>query len=165
MPGKPHPFSKNPIRTRQELQEALKSFLDPLAQHTSPNGARVKIGSTATHYDETAAQLEGFARPLWGLASLLAGGGSYEGVDRWVNGLAAGTDPKSEEYWGESRAKDQRMVEMSPIGFALAVASEQLWKPLSAESKEALCKWLTAINDKEVCVTCPVSVISPRFLT
>lgn len=154
MPGPPHAFSKNPMRTRHELQEALKSLLDPLAPHTSPHGARIKIGSTATHYDETAAQLEGFARPLWGLASLLAGGGTYAGVERWVGGLAAGTDPSDPaEYWGESRAKDQRMVEMSPIGFALAVASEQLWDPLSAAAKEALRRWLTAINDKEVCIS------------
>lgn len=153
MPGPPHAFSKNPLRTREDLQQALKSFLDPLAPHTSPRGARIKIGSTATHYDETAAQLEGFARPLWGLAALLAGGGTYDGVDRWVSGLAAGTDPSDGlEYWGESRAKDQRMVEMSPIGFALAVASEQLWSPLSPAAKETLREWLTAINDKEVCV-------------
>ena len=65
--------------------------------------------------------LETFARPLWGLTSLLAGGDDYAGLDRWVKGFASGTDPKGEEYWGESRAKDQRMVEMSPLSFAIAL--------------------------------------------
>lgn len=150
MPLSPHPFSTNPLKTRADLHNALESFLNPLAHHTSPNGARIKIGSTATHYDETAAQLEGFARPLWGLASLLAGGGKYEGTERWIHGLAAGTDPESNEYWGETRARDQRMVEMSPIGFSLAVAPGAMWEPLGKREKENVVKWLNAINDKEV---------------
>ncbi|KAH0614309.1 uncharacterized protein H6S33_006195 [Morchella sextelata] len=150
MPLSPHPFSTNPLKTRADLHNALESFLNPLAHHTSPNGARIKIGSTATHYDETAAQLEGFARPLWGLASLLAGGGKYEGTERWIHGLAAGTDPESNEYWGETRARDQRMVEMSPIGFSLAVAPGAMWEPLGKREKENVVKWLNAINDKEM---------------
>jgi hypothetical protein len=70
---------------------------------------------------------EAFARPLWGLAALLAGGGEYDGADRWVNGLAAGTDPDGAEYWGASKAKDQRMVEMSPLSFAIAIAPERFY--------------------------------------
>lgn len=66
-------------------------------------------------------EFEAFARPLWGLTSLLLGGGSYPGVERWVRGLANGTDPTSAEYWGASKAKDQRMVEMSPLSFAIAL--------------------------------------------
>ncbi|WVR06006.1 hypothetical protein IAU60_003034 [Kwoniella sp. DSM 27419] len=68
--------------------------------------------------------LEAFARPLWGLASLLAGGGQYEGTERWIRGLASGTDPKNPEYWGGSMDKDQRMVEMSPLSFAVAMAPD-----------------------------------------
>lgn len=150
----PHPFSpsQNPLKTREDLANALTAgFLDPLAPHTSPNGARVKIGHTGTHYDEDAAQLEGFARPLWGLASLLAGGGSYTGTDRWVRGLAAGTDPEQpEEYWGTTRDKDQRMVEMSPIGFALAMATNALWKPLEEKDKRNVVAWINGINIKEM---------------
>jgi hypothetical protein len=47
--------------------------LDALAPHTSPGGARIVLGYTGTHFDEAAAQLEGFSRPLWALASLIAG--------------------------------------------------------------------------------------------
>jgi hypothetical protein len=69
-------------------------------------------------------EFESFARPLWGLAAMLLGGGRYDGTERWVRGLAAGTDPASAEYWGASRAKDQRMVEMSPLSFAIALRPE-----------------------------------------
>jgi hypothetical protein len=41
-----------------------------------------------------------------------------------VRGLAAGTDPEGDEYWGGAQAKDQRMVEMSPLSYAVAVQPE-----------------------------------------
>ncbi len=72
-------FASNPVQTRQELSDFLVGLLDALESHTSPGGARICLGYTGTHYDEAAAQLEGFSRPIWGLASLLAGDGQYSG--------------------------------------------------------------------------------------
>lgn len=143
-------FLGNPLKTRTDVQEALVALLEPLAKFTSDGGARIKLGHTATHYDDTAAQLEGFARPLWGLASLLSGGGQYEGTDRWLQGFENGTDPDHPEFWGWTRGKDQRMVEMSPIGYLLAVAPEQFWERLSPKGQQNLAKWLGEINDKEM---------------
>ncbi|KAJ8468640.1 hypothetical protein ONZ51_g9516 [Trametes cubensis] len=144
------PFASNPVSTKHELAQYLVGLLDPLAPHTSPGGARIHLGFTGTHYDEAAAQLEGFSRPIWGLASLLAGGGSYPGVERWVRGFASGTNPDHEEFWGNMRNKDQRMVECSAIGFALSVAREHLWDPLPPEGKRHLEEWLGGMNDKEM---------------
>jgi hypothetical protein len=56
------------------------------------------------------------------------GGGEYAGLDRWVRGLASGTDPNGDEYWGGAKAKDQRMVEMSPLSFAIAMAPERFFE-------------------------------------
>ncbi|KAG5639285.1 hypothetical protein H0H81_004946 [Sphagnurus paluster] len=144
------PFSPNTLQTRDDLAKFLQEILDPLAGHTSPGDARIRLGHTGTHYDDIAAQLEGFSRPIWGLASLLAGGGEYEGTKRWVDGFTNGSDPKSEEFWGNMRDKDQRMVECSAIGFAIAVAREKLWDPLSPEAKVNLETWLGGMNDKEM---------------
>lgn len=143
-------FQPNELKTRDDLEKFLVELLDPLAAHTSPGGARIHLGHTATHYDEIAAQLEGFSRPIWGLASLIAGGGSYAGTNRWVNGFTNGSDPNGPEYWGDMRDKDQRMVECSAIGFSLAVAKEQVWDPLSEEAKENLEAWLGGMNDKQM---------------
>ncbi|KAJ3038930.1 hypothetical protein HDV00_012759, partial [Rhizophlyctis rosea] len=127
------------------------ALLDPLAPHTSPNGSCIKLGHTSAHFDETAAQLEGFGRPLWGLASLLAGGGEYDGKERWARGLAAGTDPEAgAEFWGWVGDKDQRMVEMCPIGFALATAPSTFWDPLTPTQRTNLTTWLNAINTKSM---------------
>jgi hypothetical protein len=115
-----------------ESQVVVDTFLlvlEPLKAHTSPGGALITLGSTGTHYDLRACQLEAFSRPLWGLISLIAGGGAArapEIVERWSRGLASGTDPESEEFWGYTKGKDQRMVEMSAIGFALAFAGEEV---------------------------------------
>ncbi|KAI0727992.1 hypothetical protein C8Q72DRAFT_885854 [Fomitopsis betulina] len=144
------PFASNPLKTKDDLAKYLVGLLDPLAAHTSPGGARIHIGFTGTHYDEAAAQLEGFSRPIWGLASYLAGGGSYAGTERWVRGFANGTKPDHEEFWGNMRDKDQRMVECSAIGFSLAVAKEHLWDPLPPEGKRNLETWLAGMNDKEM---------------
>ncbi len=43
--------------------------------------------------------------------------------DTWRSGLAAG-----DEFWGWTKGKDQRMVEMSAIGFALATGQDKLFK-------------------------------------
>ncbi|KAA1466693.1 hypothetical protein DENSPDRAFT_890379 [Dentipellis sp. KUC8613] len=144
------PFSSNPLQTKDDLRAFCTGLLDPLAAHTSPGGARIHLGYTGTHFDETAAHLEGFARPIWGLAALLAGGGECAGAERWRRGFASGTNPANEEFWGEMRDKDQRMVECSPIGFAIAVASKELWDPLSAEAKGNFERWLGGMNDKEM---------------
>lgn len=53
-----------------------------------------------------------------------------------MRGLAAGTDPEGEEYWGGAKAKDQRMVEMSPLSFAVAMAPDRFYE-VSAEAKRA----------------------------
>ena len=146
----PHPFTSNPIRTRADLTDALISLLDPLAAFTTPGGAQVRLGATATHYDEIAASLEGFSRPLWGLASLLAGGQSYSGTQRWIDGFQNGTDPNSDEFWGNTRGKDQRMVEMAAMGFTLAVAKKHIWDKLSDVGRDNLTAWLGGINGKDM---------------
>lgn len=167
------PFSSNRLETKSDLQEFLIGLLDPLERHTSPGCARIHVGFTGTHYDETAAQLEGFSRPIWGLASLLHGSHTtshpqssntsspsdqeqqketpvYPGASRWVEGLKNGTNPRHVEFWGEMRDKDQRMVECSAIGFLLAVAKEDVWDKLGEEGQRDLENWLGGMNDKEM---------------
>ncbi|KAG6873764.1 hypothetical protein C0995_011583 [Termitomyces sp. Mi166 len=144
------PFSPNPLKTKEDLAKFLKELLDSLAAHTSPGGARVFLGHFGTHYDGVAAQLEGFSRPIWGLAALLCGGGNYEGKQRWIDGFTNGSDPNNEEFWGNMQDQDQRMVECSAIGYSIAVAKEQLWDPLSSEAKANFENWMGGMNDKEM---------------
>lgn len=112
-----HPFAKVKITDRASVQELLRTLLDPLEPFFSPLKSRVRCpGATAVRFDQTASEIEGICRPLWGLACLLAGGGEYHGTEWWVQGIKAGTDPESPEFWGYPRDNDQRMVEMCPFG-------------------------------------------------
>lgn len=112
-----HPFTRVKISDRQSVQTLLQTLLDPLRPFFSPRGARIRCpGGTAVRFDQTASEVEGFCRPLWGLACLLAGGGEYEHANLWIQGIKAGTDPESPEYWGSPKDNDQRMVEMCPLG-------------------------------------------------
>lgn len=145
-----HPFSTNPLKTRDDVVAAASSLLGPLVSGFSPKCALIKVGSTGTRFDETAAQIEGFARPLWGLAPLLAGGSKFEHSDKFVQGLISGTDPESGEFWGYMEDIDQRMVEACPVGFTLAIASKEFWEPLSEKQKRNVETWLGSMNDKEM---------------
>jgi hypothetical protein len=145
-----HPFLKNPLQTRKDVVDAVTSLLDPLAHGSSHLHALVKVGSTGTRFDETAAQIEGYARPLWGLAPLLAGGSEYAGTERFVKGLVAGTNPDGPEFWGFMEDQDQRMVEACPIGYTLAIAGKAFWEPLAEAEKKNIESWLGSMNDKDM---------------
>lgn len=144
------PFSNNLFKTKHDFQSACIALLNPLIPLFTPQQTRVKIGSTATRFDEGGAQFEGFARPLWGLASLLAGNYDYAEAVRWRTGIIHGCDPASPEYWGDLEHSDQRMVEMCPLGFALAVAPHVFWEPLSEKEKGDVGAWLRSINGLEM---------------
>jgi hypothetical protein len=99
----------SPLATRAEVVEACKSLLNPLLPFFSPGRTRLRLGATATRYDEAGAQLEGFTRPMWGLGALLAGGETFEGAELWLEGLRNGTNPEHPEFWGWSKDLDQRV--------------------------------------------------------
>src|SRR5512138_2048800 len=106
------------LHTRTDLQAAVRVLYLPLKSHFSSGAARVRLGDTAAHYDQHAAELEGFARPLRGLVPLAAGGGIFEDWELYRQGLIHGSDPQRPEYWGLPRDRDQRLVEMAAIGLA-----------------------------------------------
>ncbi|KAH6675843.1 hypothetical protein B0J14DRAFT_587427 [Halenospora varia] len=154
-------FSGNPLRTRADLATAVYALLAPLISYQSPKGARIRLPvSTAAHFDETAAQLEGFARPLWAIAALLASADASLPVDErlegWIDGFAVGTDPASsvEEYWGDVSDTDQRMVEIEILGFALLAAPHAfLGAPDSVDANDIkrranITRYLKSVNGK-----------------
>jgi hypothetical protein len=140
----------NPLVTKSDLQRAAVDLVEPLVRYMSPGCARVRLGSFGATFPQRVAELEGYARPLWGIAPLTAGGGKFEHWDRWVEGLANGTDPDGPEYWGPcTHDIDQRMVEMAAIGAALAFVPNELWDPLSGRQRDNVVEWLRGIERHE----------------
>lgn len=146
-----HPIADNPLRTREDMRLALRQLCEPLLPHYSEGGARLTLGATGTSYSPDVAEMEGFSRVMWGLVPYLAGGGEPGPIwDPYVRGIANGTDPEHEEYWGEARDYDQRLVEMAVFGFALALIPERIWEPLGERERRNLFRWLNQINERPV---------------
>jgi len=150
-------FSDNPLQTREDVVTAAKALLQPLTRYFSPGRARVRIPcSTGTHFDDTAAQLEGFARPLWIVSALLLGGddsadAGRDLVQHWLDGFETGPDPEHAEYWGDIEDYDQRMVEAETISIALLVVPPHLlWQRMSEIAKGNITRWLTTMLNCQI---------------
>lgn len=135
------------IKSRQDMEEAMLSILNPLRQFYSKHKAYVKLGATSAHFPDKSAWMEGFSRPLWALVPFWAGGGADEGFEKiYREGLVAGTNPESDEYWGKCQDYDQKFVEMAAIGYGMLFAAKQIWEPLSEKEKARVADWLNEIN-------------------
>lgn len=145
-----NPFSANPLLTRDDLRRAVRDLVAPLDRHAGPGGARIIPDRFAADYSDAGAGLEGFARRLWGLAPLAAGGGAFDGWARVREGLAAGVDPLHPEYWGDPRDQDVRLVEMASLGTALLLARAEVWDPLPPAAKQNLARYLAFANSRKM---------------
>lgn len=141
-PASANPLAGNLLKSRTDMRQALIDLFDPLLPYFSEGNARVRLDAAAAHFDRTAADLEGFARPLWGLAPFGAGGGNFAHWERYAEGLANGTDPTHPEYWGAVNGRDQRMVELAALGFALALVPEKIWEPLGGRARDNIVAYL-----------------------
>ncbi len=142
-----NPLAGNPLATRDDVARAALDLFKPLLPFYSPGRARVRLAPSHAVFGEVASQLEGFARPLWGIAPLAAGGYEFPYWGMIREGLANGCDPTHREYWGPSPDCDQRLVEMAAIGFALALVPEHIWAPLPDAAKHNVARWLHRINE------------------
>ena len=150
-------FSDNPFQTREDFVKATIALLKPLHPHFSPCHARISLPvATGAHFDQGAAELEGFARPLWAVGALLAASdtgadsGILDGLQPWMDGFVAGTDPAHPEYWGEINNMDQRMVEAEIIAFALLAAPDKLYHARDPFARGNITTWLRGMNGKEM---------------
>lgn len=145
------------LKSKAEFQQMLERILNPLKNSYNQSGALLSVGNTSAHYPDRVAELEGFARVLWGLVPYWKGGG--ENIDllkTYQKGLAAGTDPTHPDYWDVDGEVNQRYVEMAAISLGLLLVPELLWEPLSPNEKENLAVWLDKINsvDRDVYPDC-----------
>jgi hypothetical protein len=151
MPASSHPISGNPLLTRGDVQAAVRQLCEPLRPHYSPGRALVRLGDTSTNYGDRRCGMEAFARPLWGLFPLVAGGGECDGFSELIRtGLANGTDPFHPEGWGDLADTDQYAVEMPPLALALALAPEVFWEPLDEAVRARVVAWLHQINGRRM---------------
>jgi hypothetical protein len=140
------PIVRNPLKTKSDVQEAVRQLCEPLKPHYSSGCALLRLGNTCTNYGERRCEMEAFARPFWGLVPLAAGGGESDLWNTCRTGLINGTNPAHPEYWGDLTEVDQLAVEMPPLALGLLLAKNRLWDPLSGAEKKQIVAWLDQIN-------------------
>ncbi|MBR5817911.1 MAG: DUF2264 domain-containing protein [Clostridia bacterium] len=142
------------LNTKKDFADCLKKIINPVKDYYTPGYAGIKLGSFGVSYSEEVAKMEAFCRILWGLAPLWRDGESAGEFDEiYAKGIANGTNPESDEYWGDipSRSDDQKIVEMASLGLALILAPERVWYPLNVEEKANFHKWLSQVNCDIIC--------------
>lgn len=142
-------LKNNPLKTRDDLKKAVLDICEPLKNHFSPKKAYLNLGATSAAYPDETAAIESFSRPLWALAPLFTDGTGDEWAEIYRKGFIAGTDPESDEYWGEAGHHDQMLVEMAAMGLALILAPDKIWDPLSHKEKDNLFNWLDLVNHRK----------------
>lgn len=161
-PLKPH-FSSSGARVQVEptpesrTRTTLRSGLVAVSPFTGPFANTLALGlfggKKARRWQRRLRrpeELEGFARPLWGLVPLAAGGGTFDDWALYRRGLEHGTNPAHPDYWGGRLERSQVLVEMAAVGFGLALAPEHLWEPLTPNVQKNVARWLSYINKVEV---------------
>ncbi|KAG0648266.1 hypothetical protein D0Z07_5231 [Hyphodiscus hymeniophilus] len=141
-PSRFNPLSANPFLTRDDVIAAVHGLFNPLLPCFSEGKARVQLDASGATCDRAACDLEGFARPLFGIAPMVAGGASFEHWDLYREGLKNGTDPQHPEYWGKVLGLDQRQVEAAALGYALLLVPQHIYEPLDDTAKSNLVNWL-----------------------
>lgn len=145
-----NPLANNPMKTRADFARSAIELWQPLKPYFTPGCAGVDLGRTGAHFTKTAAELEGFARPLFGLAPLAKGNLPFDDWDMLSKGYANGCDPDHPEYWGVVYDKDQRLVESAALGFGLIFAKDKLWDPLTTKQKGDVAEWFKSTLNKQV---------------
>lgn len=138
--------------TRQDMIAAAVRLITPLTKYLTPGHARLMLGHSGACYDEAIAGMEGFSRVLWALVPMLAGKvPEAEPLwELWRDGIIHGTDPDSDEYWGDIGPFDQRMVEMAVMGMALCLIPDRFYHELTPHQQQNLYRWLNQINQHEM---------------
>ncbi|OZJ01643.1 hypothetical protein BZG36_05441 [Bifiguratus adelaidae] len=138
-----NPLAGNEFKTRDDVIKAVHDLFNPLLPAFSKGKARVQLDASAASFDRASADLEGFARPLFGIAPMVAGGTPFDHWDAYREGLKNGTDPSHPEYWGRVLSKEQRQVEMAALGYGLLLVPEHFWDPLDEATKSRVAKYLS----------------------
>ena len=143
---------RNPLITRSDVEFAAVQLIEPLLPQLSPGKARLRLGETGAAYDADIAEMEAFARPLWAIVPMLAGGSQIIAHiwSIWSEGIINGTDPTHPEYWGRINSFDQRQVEMAVFGVGMALAPEKFYFSLPVRAQRNLYAWLNQINHTEL---------------
>ncbi|MDT0445727.1 DUF2264 domain-containing protein [Streptomyces johnsoniae] len=134
--------------TRAHWAAAADRLLAAVDRHRSPLGARVDLPGPPSTFGPASDGLEGFARTLLLAGFRVAGerGADPTGLlERYADGLAAGTDPASPEAWPRPDELGQAKVEAASIALILQLTRPWLWDRLDDRVRQNTVDWLATV--------------------
>lgn len=138
------------MKRKDDYIKILFKLLEPLKRHYSNSGSMIELSGAGATYGADVIGFEAFARPLWGLVPYWKSRGEDDFfAPLYRKGIAEGTNPESEGYWGDCTDFDQRFVEMAALAFGLIAVPDVLWNPLSENEKKRVASWLYQINNHD----------------
>lgn len=141
----------NRFLSKADLQAGFHELVDPLKSFFNQwEPGKLKLGSHGTVYSEATRGVEAFLRPLWGFGPYLTSADDEALLTDYLTGIACGTDPTSDYYWGDVSDYDQLIVEMAALSTCLLLNKEKVWDRFSAQEQTNLHRWLISANEREI---------------
>ena len=132
--------------TRAHWEAVADALLEGVRPHATPHQAQIHLpGGRPSMHGRASDGLEGYARSFLLAAFRLAGAsGRAPGdlAERYAAGLAAGSDPASDEAWPAITPLSQPMVEAASIAIALHETRPWIWDALPGAVQERAVAWL-----------------------
>lgn len=146
--------------SRQAYADLFCYFMTGFKVHRSRLGAHANFVGMGSYNGPAMDRLEGFSRIAPLAAAWLHGGRSprvqlgdgdqFDLVAMLREGILAGTDPASGEYWGDIKHWGQAIVEAADIALVLWLTRPQLWALLTREERSQISRWLIQVNGKRI---------------
>lgn len=131
--------------SRNDLVRLADQSLLALRPWATPGHARFDLPGPGGKSGRVVDGLEAFARSFLAVGFQLAGGDAdpYDHAGWYAEGLAAGTDPASDERWPSLKVEHQNRVEAAAIAIALHESRAWIWDNLSPLVQEQVVDWLS----------------------
>ena len=153
-------FREDAAPSTRAYADLMRYFVAGFVAHRSRLGAHADYPGLGSYNGPAMDRLEGFSRLAPLLAAWLHGGRAArmaldDGVEVDLvallrDGILAGTDPDSREYWGRIGHWSQAVVEAADIALALWLTRPLLWDGLDDAQRRRIADWLIQVNGKRI---------------
>lgn len=137
---------------REQWERVADGLLDAVIPYATPDFAQIRLPGRTSCRGLLSDGLEGYARTFLLAAFRIAGArGAVPPalIERYADGLAAGTDPAHPYAWPEITDRSQPMVEAASIALGLAETRPWLYDRLAPEVQQRVLDWLAGIIGKQ----------------
>lgn len=137
---------------RADWEALADGLLEAVVPYACPGFAQIRLPGRTGSAGPASDGLEGFARTFMLAAFRIAGArGQVPAslIERYADGLAAGTDPGHPYAWPDITDRSQPIVEAASIALALHETREWLYDRLAPAVQQRVLGWLAGVIGKQ----------------